>query len=201
MMAYLRTTMLLLVLVVLGSSTALAHPGHAGHSNPQGGLVAGLMHPLLGFDHLLAMVTVGLLSAQLSGRAIWAIPASFLTCMVIGGVAGMSGMKVPAVEYGVAASIVLLGLAVALNLKLAIVVPVLFVGAFGFIHGQAHGMEMPRIDSPVLYAAGFLATTLVLHVAGVLVGQSALHQKWGERGLRLSGGLIAAAGICFAFMI
>lgn len=196
-----RKILLVVAILSLATSPAMAHPGHAGHSTPEGGLVAGLMHPLLGIDHLLAMVTVGLLSAQLSGRAIWAVPGSFLVCMVIGGVAGISGFRLPAVEYAIAATIVLLGLAVAFNAKLAIAIPVVMVGVFGFIHGQAHGMEMPRVTSPMLYAAGFLATTLVLHIAGVLVGQSALRLRWGQPGLRLSGGIIAVAGIWFALML
>lgn len=187
----------LCAIFVLGlASSASAHPGHH-HDSTGGGIVAGLTHPLLGVDHLLAMVTVGLLSAQIGGRAIWGIPGAFLGLMIVGGVLGMSGWELPAVEYGIAASIVLLGLAVALNQKLTLIVPMIFAGVFGLFHGHAHGTEMPTIANPGLYAAGFVAASAALHIAGVLLGKLAINSVRGATGLRLSGAAIACAGVWF----
>lgn len=194
-----------LALVVLGSTLALAHPGHAGHdtihSVQRNALLDGLTHPLFGGDHVLAMVTVGLLSAQIGGRATWALPGSFLVSMILGGAAGMSAFRVPAVEYGIAASIILLGIAVACNQKLPMALPIAFTALFGFIHGQVHGIEMQLMANPLRYATGFVATTLVLHIAGVAVGLLAIKSVRGASGLRLSGAAIATAGCYFAFMI
>jgi len=137
------------------------------------------------------------LSAQIGGRAIWGIPGSFLGFMIVGGLLGMSGWQLPAVEYGIAASIILLGLAVALNQKLTLVVPMLFAGIFGLFHGHAHGTEMPAIANPALYAVGFVTATAALHVAGVLIGKLAIHSVRGATSLRISGAAIACIGIWF----
>jgi len=191
-----RSLALCAILVLGLASTASAHPGHH-HDSRGGGIVAGLTHPLLGVDHLLAMVTVGLLSAQLGGRAIWGIPGAFLGMMIVGGVLGMSGWELPAVEYGIAASIVLLGLAVALNQRLSLVIPMIFAGVFGLFHGHAHGSEMPTIANPTLYALGFVAATVALHISGVLLGKLAINSVRGTTTLRLSGAAIACVGIWF----
>lgn len=184
-------SVLIALLVVCCATPALAHPGH---SVPGNGLVSGLMHPLLGWDHLLAMFAVGLLSSQLGGRALWAVPGSFVLCMIVGGVAGMFRWELPAIETGIAASVALLGLGVALDRRIPLAVPLALVGVFGFVHGQAHGLEMPRIDSPVLYAIGFVLATIALHASGVLIGCRARRSLSGTRGLRLSGAAVALAG-------
>lgn len=196
-------TSLLLFTVVVASlcATAFGHPGHS-HAEPTGGgLIAGLLHPLLGMDHLLAMVTVGLLSAQIGSRAMWLVPGSFLACMIIGGLVGVSGRELPAVEYGIAASIILLGTAVALNQPFHLALPIVLAGIFGVFHGHAHGTEMPHIASPALYATGFVASTLALHILGVIVGSFAVHSVRGATALRLAGAAIAIAGIWFAVSV
>ena len=90
------------------------------HEGTGGGAIAGFLHPLLGLDHLLAMVAVGLLSAQIGGRAIWTVPTVFVSMMVVGGVLGLSGIGLPLVELGIAASVVLLGIALAAKRALPI---------------------------------------------------------------------------------
>lgn len=195
-----RSLTLSAILVVGLASSAWAHPGHH-HDSTGGGIAAGLNHPLLGIDHLLAMLTVGLLSAQLGGRAIWGIPGAFLGLMIVGGVLGMSGWELPAVEYGIAASIVLLGLAVALNQRLSLVSPMIFAGVFGLFHGHAHGTEMPTMANPGLFVLGFVAATAALHLAGVLLGKLAIHSVRGATSLRLSGAAIAGVGIWFVLSV
>src|SRR6266478_7646633 len=94
---------------VLTPSVALAHAGHGDAS----GLMNGFAHPITGIDHVLAMVAVGALSAQLGGRALWLVPLSFVGLMVVGGALGMAGIAVPFAELGVALSVVVFGLTVA----------------------------------------------------------------------------------------
>jgi urease accessory protein len=196
-MSKVRLVCLSMFFLVALTSITLAHPGHHHHVATGSGIVAGLTHPLLGIDHLLAMVTVGLLSAQLGGRAIWGIPGAFLGSMVAGGVLGISGWELPAVEYGIAASIVVLGLAVALNQRLSLVIPLIFAAVFGLFHGHAHGIEMPVVANPGLYALGFVAATAGLHFAGILLGKLAINSIRGTMALRLSGATIACAGLWF----
>lgn len=194
------TTLRLITFVVLASlsATAFGHPGHSHEVAVGGGLLAGFLHPLLGLDHLLAMVTVGLLSAQLGGHARWAIPGAFLACMMLGGLLGMQGFAFAGVEYGIAASLVVLGLAVAFRRSLHLAIPMAMAGLFGAFHGHAHGTEMPHIASPALYAAGFVVATLGLHLCGLGLGSLGEANKQGSLELRLAGAAVATAGLAFA---
>lgn len=196
--SFVRVMLMALICVSMTPSPLLAHPGH---SVPGNGMVAGLLHPLLGWDHLLAMLMVGLLSTQFRGPALWAVPGSFVAAMIAGGLLGMRGWGLPAIEPGIAVSVLVLGLAVALDRRTGIALPLALAGLFGFVHGQAHGLEMPRIDSPALYACGFVLATIVLHAVGVLAGIHARKSLTGARGLRLSGSVVAIAGCWLLFAV
>ena len=170
---------------------------HEGASLPYGSFLAGLTHPVLGLDHLLAMVSVGVISAQIGGRAIWTVPATFVAVMALGGVFGLLDVGLGAIEYGIAVSVLALGIAIAADRRLPMVGAMIAVGIFAIFHGYAHGEEMPRIAAPVRYAAGFLIGTAVLHLLGVLIGDISRHYARGKLVLRAAGGLITAAGVFF----
>ncbi len=169
------------------------------HSATDSGALSGFLHPLLGLDHLLAMVTVGLLSAQMGGRAIWTVPAAFVSVMVIGGILGIVGLGLPLVELGIAASVVVLGMALAAKQGIPIAVAMTFVGLFAIFHGHAHGTELPSVASTTLYiisyVVGFVVATAGLHVIGALLGTMAVRTKRGDMTLRVAGALIALAGV------
>ena len=169
------------------------------HSGYEGGIFAGLLHPLLGIDHLLAMVSVGLLSAQMGGKAIWTVPATFVTVMAFGGLLGIMGVPLPFVEYGIALSVVLLGIALVLPKKLPVWLTMVFVGIFAIFHGYAHGAEIPAVsDTPLevfAYIFGFLLATATLHLIGALIGQMANATPRGANILRYSGVVIALIGV------
>ena len=169
------------------------------HSGYGGGIFAGLLHPLLGIDHLLAMVSVGLLSAQMGGRAIWTVPATFVSVMALGGLLGILGVPIPFMEYGIALSVVLLGIALVLPKKLPVWLTMVFVGVFALFHGHAHGTELPAISETALdvfaYVFGFLLATATLHLVGALIGQMAVSTPRGSQILRYSGVLIALIGV------
>ncbi|MFM9437044.1 urease accessory protein [Janthinobacterium sp. CG_23.3] len=165
---------------------AAAHPGHT-H-----GAMAGLMHPFLGLDHLLAMLAVGVWATQLGGRAKWLLPLSFVALLAAGGGLAMAGVGLPMVEGGIATSVLLLGLLIALAVKMPTALGAAMVGVFALFHGFAHGSEMPALSTPWQYAFGFMAASAVLHGAGVLFGNGLQRQSlW----LRASGGLIALSGV------
>ena len=130
------------------------------------GFVSGFLHPIGGLDHVLAMVAVGMLAALIGGRALWLVPASFLGAMVIGSALGFS---LPFVEFGIVASVVVLGAVVALAPRMPVTVA-MALAAFGMFHGHAHGAEMPAAASAVLYGLGFVSATAALHLIGVGVG-------------------------------
>lgn len=175
------------------AAPAYAHPGH----EPQGsGFVDGLLHPLLGVDHLLAMLIVGVWAAQLGGAARWAVPASFVAVMAAGAALVINGIAPPQVEAGIAASLLVLGLLATLALRVALAPAMLLVGAFALFHGAAHGLELPTRAQPGLYAAGFLLATAALHAAGVALGMSSLQRL--PLIARASGVVSVAAGLAYA---
>lgn len=170
---------------------------HDGSQVPFGGFLAGLVHPVLGYDHLLAMLSVGILSAQIGGRAIWTVPATFVSVMAVGGLLGYINIGLTATELGIAASLILLGLIIAAEQKLPVKLAMLGVGFFAIFHGYAHGSEIPTTSEPVLYALGFLTGTALIHIAGVVIGDIAKHYQRGRIMLRVGGALIAVTGVLF----
>ncbi|MFG7352218.1 HupE/UreJ family protein [Shewanella oncorhynchi] len=180
---------LLLLLSLCWIAPVSAHEIHSG-----GGFMSGFNHPVLGFDHLLAMLSVGMLSTQLGGRAIWTVPLAFVTFMLVGGILGLYAIAVPFVEIGIALSVLLLGLAIAFDRQIPLLFAMAFVGVFAIFHGHAHGAEMPELASPVLYALGFLFGTAVIHLGGVMIGLG-MQRMTGQRNLmRVTGMAIAAMG-------
>ena len=179
------------------SIALLAHTGL-----PARGLLDGVLHPLTGVDHLLAMVAVGVLAALAVDRGTaWRTPLAFLGGMVLGGAVGLAGVEVPAVEVTIAASVVVLGGAMVLirsrwhpvdagGRRLDALLPAAAL-VFGAMHGHAHGAELPDAAVPVLYVAGFVLATAALHVSGALAGVH-LRQR---PALRVGfGGAISAVG-------
>ncbi len=183
------------LLLFICSSSVVAHA----HGVQGGGLVNGLMHPVYGVDHLLAMVAVGALSVQLGGRAIWAVPLAFVSVMLLGGLWGINGLPFFAVETGIASSVLVLGIAVALDKKAPVLWSMLCVGFFAFFHGYAHGAEMPDLAQPALYALGFVTATAFLHIVGIAIGESAKHINHGESLLRYIGAGVAGIGFSLLF--
>jgi urease accessory protein len=190
-----RVPLLVPALVAALASPAWAHPQHLHARGMEHGLAAGFFHPLLGLDHLLAMVAVGLLAAQLGGRALWLLPASFLGAMMIGGGLGISGLSLPGLQWGVALSVVALGVALAAGKRYPLAAASLVVGLFGLLHGHAHGTEMLTLAAPTLYGLGFVAATLGLHLTGVALGLFFLHGQRDRVILRVSGAAISLAGV------
>ena len=179
--------------LVATAMPAFAHTGVGAH----GGLAAGFTHPLLGLDHLLAMIAVGLFAAARGGKALWLVPLAFVAMMAGGGALAMTGIQVPMVELGIALSVVVLGAAVALRLSLPVAGAMALVGAFALFHGHAHGAEIPAGASALTYAAGFVAATAMLHGIGLAIGMAAGYgsRRTGQWAVRSAGRVMALAGV------
>jgi urease accessory protein len=171
----------------------LAAAGHTGIGTPAG-FGSGLGHPLGGADHLLAMIAVGLWAAQLGGRAVLVVPAAFVTLMTVGGMLAVSGIHVPYVEQGVAASVLILGMLIAAALRFPLAVSGLVVGLFAVFHGHAHGAEMPPGGDALPYGLGFALTTALLHAVGIGCA-TVLRAVHSERAIRMAGGAIVLGGV------
>ena len=150
------------------AASLLATPALAAGSS---GFMSGLLHPVLGFDHLLAMIGVGLLSTQLGGKHIWYLPAAFVFFLMVGGLVGLMEVPLPAVEGVIAGSVLILGLAIATGGVLGTALAYPIVAIFAIFHGHANGMEVPSLGEPAGYVIGFMIASAVLHLIGVGIGE------------------------------
>lgn len=180
----------IILLLLAGRVFAHAEVGVAG------GLMSGFLHPILGPDHLVAMVAVGLWGAQLGNPAIWILPITFPAVMALGGLLGVAGVSIPMIEIGISASALALGAVVAARLRPPLWIASVLVGVFAIFHGHAHGTELPAAVNPLAYGIGFVVSTGLLHVSGILLG---LLIRWpaGEKVIQFIGGGIAALGAYF----
>lgn len=159
------------------------------------GFLSGVFHPVLGFDHLLAMLSVGIISTQIGGRAIWTVPLTFVAVMGVGGFLGMQNIQLPGVEFGIALSVLILGVAVARGKRIHPLIAHLGVAFFAVFHGHAHGEEMPAMADPFIFAAGFMIGTAAIHLTGVGIGLVSAKIKDGPQALRYVGAGIAGIGV------
>lgn len=170
------------------AAPAFAHTG----VGAAGGFAAGFAHPLLGLDHLLAMVAVGAWAALLGGRAVWLVPAAFVAAMLAGGALAFSGIALPMVETVVALSVVVLGVLVAVSARVVVGAGMAVAAAFAVFHGHAHGSELPASA-----VAGFALATVLLHVAGI-AAVNLLRRVASTRAVRWAGVATAFAGVGIA---
>lgn len=161
-----------------------------------GGFLSGLTHPIFGWDHVVAMVAVGLWGAVLGSPAIWILPITFPLVMALGAALGVAGIPVPFIEAGIALSGVVLGLLVALMVRAPIAIAAVLVAIFAIFHGYAHGAELPEAANPFAYAIGFVIATGALHLIGILFGTLTGH-AWGKWAIRAGGAVIALVGAAF----
>ncbi len=175
----------------------LALPAWAHEQSGQAaGFVTGMLHPVSGLDHVLAMVAVGLWGAQLGAPAIWLLPVTFPLVMAFGGFLGLLGVPLPGVEIGIAVSAILLGTMVATQSRPPLWLAAALVGFFAIFHGHAHGTELPAGESGLLYSIGFVIVTGLLHATGIAIGLVHRWQK-GRIALRGAGAVVGAAGVFF----
>jgi urease accessory protein len=176
--------LLALTLLVLSPLTSSAHT----ETGAATGFLSGLQHPLSGWDHILAMIAVGLWGAQLGAPAVWALPVAFPMAMAFGGMIGLMGLPLPGVEIGIAMSALLLGGMVSMEYSPSLWVAAVIAGFFALFHGHAHGTELPPGSHAMLYSIGFVLATGTLHGCGIAMG---LAHRWHSGRLA-----IRAAGIC-----
>ncbi|MEN9627317.1 MAG: nickel transporter [Pseudomonadota bacterium] len=182
----------LAILLCLAAGPASAHTA----DGVAGGFISGFLHPIAGWDHVIAMVAVGLWGAFLGRPAVWLLPVVFPMVMALGGALGVVGVPLPGVEVGIALSAVVLGAMVALAARPPLAVAAVIVAVFAIFHGHAHGTELPQSASPIAYSLGFVIATGLLHALGI--GLSLLT-RWpqGHHLVRAGGGAIAALGLWF----
>lgn len=182
----------IITLFVFMQSVAWAHTG----AGAIGGFMSGFTHPLYGWDHVAAMVAVGILGAFLGRPAIWLLPVVFPVVMAFGGVLGILGISLPGIEPGIAISSIVLGSLIVLAVRPPLWVAAVLVAGFAIFHGYAHGAELPNAADPLAYSAGFVICTGLLHLLGIAIGEL-IRWPWGKTVARTVGGVIALAGFGF----
>lgn len=191
-------TLIAAALLLAGPSAAFAHLDPGQH----GSFAAGFTHPVFGLDHVLAMIAVGLWAALLGGKALWALPTTFVTGMVVGFLLSLGGLPIPFVESAILASVIVFGLVVALAAPVPLWASIVLIAVFGICHGHAHGGEIGQAGM-FAFAAGFVLATIVLHAAGLVIGRGANiaargKSKTASRIIQALGALTAAGGLALA---
>jgi urease accessory protein len=179
------------VVAFSAAAPAFAHPGihHVAMS-----VATGFAHPFSGVDHMLAFAAIGLWSAQCRGRAVWLLPLLFVATMTFGALVGLTAMRIPGIEAGIATSVAILGLLVAFSVRLPLAASSALVSLFALLHGYAHGIELPQQVGAASYILGFAMATGLLHLAGFAA--ASLANRWASGGAtRLAGAGIAATGM------
>jgi urease accessory protein len=193
----LRRLSLSAAMFALAAAPAFAHLDPLAH----GSFMAGISHPLFGLDHVLAMLAVGLWAAQLAGssdsrRALWMVPLAFVGTMTLGFLAGAAGLPLPFVEPAILASVVALGLVVALSVRLPASACAAVVGVFALFHGHAHCSELGTAGA-LQFGLGFVAATALLHLAGIGIGL--FVSRFGHATTRILGVVTSLAGLSLVF--
>lgn len=176
------------LVLLLATAPAMAHPGHGGAS-----FFTGLAHPLGGVDHLLAILAVGFLAGRQRGAMRWALPVTFVAAMIAGAALGMVAGVPSAIDFGVGASVVVFGLAIALRTQRLPSIALPLVAGFAMLHGQAHAAEIGDA-ARLAYVGGIAAATAVMHWIGYLVARRMPESVAAQRAARFGGALVAAAG-------
>lgn len=183
------------LLCLLLPALAMAHDQSTGLMHAHSwSLLAGWAHPFSGLDHLLAMVALGVLAAQRGGRSTWQLPAIFVVCLAAGGIAGVLGLRMPAMESMLVASLLVLGGAIASPGRLSGAVLAAVAAGFAWYHGLAHGTEIPAGSESAPYVVGFLLASATLHCSGFAVVE-VLRRAAPPTAIRLAGAAIASTGL------
>ena len=192
-LANILSGMITVVALIGFSATAQAHTG----DGPHNGWLHGFLHPLSGLDHLLAMIAVGMWSMQLSKHldkhVVWLMPVIFVMTMGLGGLLGFMTLPLGFAEHGIALSLLVTGLLIALTMHLSFPASALLIGVFAVCHGYAHGNEMPDDVVMLEYAAGFMLATALLHVIGIGLA-FLMYRIKRDQWLRYAGLAVALSG-------
>lgn len=192
-----RTIFLSSIFISLLATPVMAHTGQTHLS----GLANGFLHPILGLDHILAMIAVGLLVSQRKGKVAASLPAVFIVMMLAGAAVGMSALSIPFAEQGIIGSVIMLGAVLAAGHRISNLVAATLVGLFASFHGIAHIMEIPANASGIVYACGFSITTIALIASGFVLGKTVptfMTENKATYFYKIAGAALALAGLGIA---
>ena len=116
--------------------------------------------------------------------------------MIIGGLIGIGNEATPLIEKIIASSVLIHGILIAINRKIPIQVLYLLIAIFGFVHGYAHGAEMPDDNTALQYISGYVIGTILLSILGVLISKSInISSSPSSYSKTFLGGIVIGCGI------
>ena len=174
-----------------GALYVAVSPAAYAHTGLGEGALAGILHPLLGWDHVLAMLAVGAWSSMLVHRARWLVPAVFAAVLVLAAQFSVNGIHLPLLEAGIAASLLLAGLLVGARAHVGTAAAAVVVGMFAVVHGLTHAAEMPALASPWPFTFGLSLSTLGLQAAGMAFGYALAPTR---AGMPVAGAVLLSSG-------
>jgi urease accessory protein len=193
-----KTSRNTLLLAALLFAPALAQAHHAEFMRDKP-LLQGLSMPIHGLDHMLVTIAVGLIAAQIGGRALWAAPAVFTLALLGGGIANLCGVPIPFVEQGILASVAIFGALLAWRTRVSVAVTLLIIGLFAALHGNVLIANDGYVHFFPPFIAGCLISALALQALGIGIGL-ALNKITGVPALRYAGfATLTAAVVIGAF--
>jgi urease accessory protein len=159
------------------------------------GLTSGLRRPFSRWDYIFGTIAAGIWGAQLGAPAIWLLPVIFVIMMVLGGMLGFVGVRLPRVQPGIALSVIVFAVAILSEAEPELWIAAAIVGLFAIFHGYAHGTELPPGGDGLFFSLGFALTTVGLLAIGIGIG---VIDPWSSLQLVLDAGIvIALAGVAF----
>lgn len=157
-----------------------------------GWFLTGIFHPLAGADHLLAALAAGLLAARYGRHPALAVPFTFLCGLLSGFIVYSQGLYLPHIEQGIALSLMLPGLALAVPARVKLPAILLVIAVFSTLHGYAHATEMHGAQQ-VPFIAGLLVATSLLHACGIAIAR-AMQKRGMPAIIPIAGSAIAMTG-------
>ena len=136
---------------------------HGAHGT---GFTAGLTHPIFGMDHLLVIFSIAIIGHRLMNEKPWLLSILFVIAM---GVGGMQGMHEDPINHGesiIKGSIILCGIVLFLQLEFTLVGYALVAILLGYVHGHAHGVEMPSGSEQFPYIGGYILGAAIISLLG-----------------------------------
>jgi urease accessory protein len=191
-----KTSRNTLLLAALLFAPALAQAHHAEFMRDKP-LLQGISMPIHGLDHMFVTIAVGLIAAQIGGRALWAAPAVFTLAVLGGGIANLCGVPIPFVEQGILASVAIFGALLAWRTHVSVALTLLIIGLFAALHGNVLIANDGYVHFFPPFIAGCLISALALQALGIGIGL-ALNKIKRFPALRYAGFAMLATSVVIA---
>ncbi|MGD1919031.1 MAG: HupE/UreJ family protein [Pleurocapsa sp.] len=188
---------------IIIASPALAHHPSGGKipNTFVEGFLSGLGHPVIGIDHLVFVIAIGLLAA-LSKKLGMVIPLAFVVATAVGTGIHLQSVDLPVVELIISASVLAIGIFLAKKKKTNLAILTIISAVAGIFHGYAYGESIVGAETTALgaYLLGFCAVQLAISGGAFYLGQQVINKASIPNTLPLRFAGFSICGIGFSFL-